>query len=77
MSFGWSVGDVIASLKFLNNVRIALKDTGGAANYYQQDATFLASLSDTLGLLTQLPAGVIVTSLAPNSHDHINLSREN
>lgn len=57
MSFGWSVGDIVAASSLLNKVRIALKDSGGASSDYQQDSAFLQTLSATLRHLDAFQAG--------------------
>ncbi len=48
MSFGWSVGDIVAGLKLLNNIRVALDDCGGASSEYRAETAFLHVLSTTL-----------------------------
>jgi hypothetical protein len=32
MSFGWSAGEIIAALKLLQQIGVALKDSGGACS---------------------------------------------
>ena len=48
MSFGWSVGDILAAVRLLVQVGQALKDTGGASSDYQQTSLFLEGLGATL-----------------------------
>ena len=48
MSFGWSVGDIIASINLLVKIGCALKETGGASSEYQESIEFLFGLEITL-----------------------------
>ena len=61
MSFGWSVGDIVAALKLLHQVGVALKDSGGASSGFQDTYSFLQTLSRTLQHLNALQ----YTSLDP------------
>ncbi|KAH9222220.1 hypothetical protein DL95DRAFT_381026 [Leptodontidium sp. 2 PMI_412] len=58
MSFGWSVGDLIAAIQILVQVGQALKDSGGAADEYCEDSLFLQSLAATLEKLRQNPDSI-------------------
>lgn len=66
MSFGWSVGDILAALQLLNKVRVALKETGGASFSYQESSTFLDILAVTLQHLTALQNAPLDPDLARN-----------
>lgn len=48
MSFGWSVGDIASAASILSTIILALKDSGGASDQYQDTTSFLASLEKTL-----------------------------
>jgi len=54
MSFGWSVGDLVAAIKLLTEVAATLDDVGGASSEYQESARFLRSLIHTLEPLRNL-----------------------
>jgi hypothetical protein len=66
MSFGWSVGDIVAALNLLHKVVIALKDTGGASSDYQDVSSFLNVLTFTLRHLNALQAAPLDPDLAKN-----------
>ncbi|OCL12101.1 hypothetical protein AOQ84DRAFT_421174 [Glonium stellatum] len=53
MSFGWSVGDLVAAIEILFKVGKALRDSDGAAATYQEDSLFLESLAATLEKIKQ------------------------
>jgi hypothetical protein len=79
MSFGWSAGDVLNLILFLNKVRVALKDAGGAVEDYQSEVNFLQSLTITLDhihAIQQLPAKPDSQDLIENLHSHYALIRE-
>ncbi|TVY38143.1 hypothetical protein LSUB1_G002853 [Lachnellula subtilissima] len=46
--FGWSVGDLVASLQLVVKIAGALKETGGAKSDYQESIEFLFGLETTL-----------------------------
>ncbi|TVY49065.1 hypothetical protein LOCC1_G001366 [Lachnellula occidentalis] len=46
--FGWSVGDLVASLQLVVKIAGALKETGGAKSDYQESIDFLFGLETTL-----------------------------
>lgn len=48
MSFGWSAGDILATVNTLAKVGKSLKESGGAATEYQEAVAFLSSVSRTL-----------------------------
>ena len=48
MSFGWSASDVAVLVKFLYTVGAALKESGGAAEKYQEDSLYLTNVCLTL-----------------------------
>ncbi|KFY46507.1 hypothetical protein V495_02433 [Pseudogymnoascus sp. VKM F-4514 (FW-929)] len=59
MSFGWSVGDLIAGLEVAIRIANALQDAGGAAEKYRQTTTYLLSLSTVLHQLHPPPPGLL------------------
>ncbi|CZR68162.1 uncharacterized protein PAC_18061 [Phialocephala subalpina] len=76
MSFGWSAGDIIATLKLLHQIGSALKDSGGASSEYQDTQSFFKCLSGTLQLLHGLQSTPIDPYLALNLReqcDHIRV----
>jgi hypothetical protein len=66
MSFGWSVGDIVAALQLLDKVVVALKDTGGASSHYQDVSAFLGVLTVTLQHLKALQAAPLDPDIAKN-----------
>jgi hypothetical protein len=70
MSFGWSVGDIVAALQLLNKVLPALKETGGASSEYQHVTNFLGVLTVTLQHLKTLQAAPLDPDLAKNLEQH-------
>ncbi|OBT84917.1 hypothetical protein VE02_06569 [Pseudogymnoascus sp. 03VT05] len=64
MSFGWSVGDLIAGLEVAIHIATALQDAGGAAEKYRQTTTYLLSLSTVLYQLHPPPPGLL--AIAPD-----------
>ncbi|KAH7364658.1 hypothetical protein BKA65DRAFT_142867 [Rhexocercosporidium sp. MPI-PUGE-AT-0058] len=54
MSFGWSVGDLIAAINLLTKIGCALRDVGGASSEYQDATSFLGTLQVTLESLKSL-----------------------
>ncbi|OBT62384.1 hypothetical protein VE03_08439 [Pseudogymnoascus sp. 23342-1-I1] len=64
MSFGWSVGDLIAGLELAIRIAAALQDTGGAASKYRQTTTYLLSLSTVIHQLHPPPPGLL--AIAPD-----------
>ena len=70
MSFGWSAGDIVATLTLLHKVVVALKDTGGASSDYQDVSYFLNILSVTLQHLKALQAAPLDPNLAKNIEKH-------
>lgn len=55
MSFGWSAGDVVLAIRGLNQIRIALRDSGAATDY-REEVAFLGLLSTTLESLHDIGA---------------------
>ncbi|RDL39204.1 uncharacterized protein BP5553_03544 [Venustampulla echinocandica] len=66
MSFGWSAGDIVAAVKLLYRVGVALKDSGGASSEYQDTISFLRTISQTLQHLNALQSTPISADLAEN-----------
>ncbi|KFY06082.1 hypothetical protein V491_08869 [Pseudogymnoascus sp. VKM F-3775] len=64
MSFGWSVGDIIAGLEVAIRIASALQDSGGAAEKYRQTTTYLLSLSTVIHQLHPPPPGLL--AIAPD-----------
>ncbi|KFY27092.1 hypothetical protein V491_01039 [Pseudogymnoascus sp. VKM F-3775] len=56
MSLGWSAGDIVSSISTLVKVGRAIKETGGAANEYQEALSFLVSVEATLRGLETISA---------------------
>lgn len=71
MSFGWSAGDVIAALKLLNQIRVALKDSGGSRAEYQDEITFLDSLCLTLRTLGSVQSEALQPVVPENISRHV------
>lgn len=79
MSFGWSAGDVVAGLQLLNQIRVALKDSGGSRSEYQDEIAFLDNLSLTLRTLGSFQPGLLqptVTESISRHAEHIGNSVE-
>lgn len=53
MSFGWSAGDVVSSIKFIYDVCQALREEQGANGKFQYAINYLASLADILEKLKE------------------------
>lgn len=70
MSFGWSVGDILAAVGLLNKIRVALKDAGGASSGYQDEIAFLQSLVVTLRHLDSLHLAPIDPEIAATLQKH-------
>jgi hypothetical protein len=47
-AFGWSVGDIVASIRIAADVAKAFKETGGASSRYKQSQDFLTGFRITL-----------------------------
>lgn len=56
MSFGWSVGDLIAAIQFVARIANALDEVSGAAKDLRDSAAFLHDLSGTLTALQTITA---------------------
>ena len=54
MSFGWSIGDLVAAIKLLTEVATTLDDVDGASSEYQEGSRFLRSLIHTVEPLKNL-----------------------
>ncbi|KAL1635630.1 hypothetical protein SLS56_001683 [Neofusicoccum ribis] len=54
MSFGWSVGDVVAASKLISEVINSLKEAGGASSAYQELIRELENLDRALKQVDQL-----------------------
>lgn len=61
-TFGWSVGDIVASVKLIVKISDALKEAHGAKLDYQESIDFLFGLETTLQNLRCL-APILVTPL--------------
>ncbi|KAK2604223.1 hypothetical protein N8I77_007170 [Diaporthe amygdali] len=70
MSFGWSAGDVIAGLQLLNQIRVALKDSGGSRSEYQDETAFLDNLSLTLRALGSVQPESLQPAVAEDISRH-------
>jgi hypothetical protein len=66
LSFGLSASDSAAALQLFNNVIVALKDTGGASQDYQDASSFLNILSVILQNLRALQYTPLDPCLAQN-----------
>ena len=66
MSFGWSVGDIVAALQLVRTVVVALKDVGGASSHYQDTCAFLGVVTVTLQHLQALQNARLDPDLARN-----------
>lgn len=51
MSFGWSIGDLVAAIQLIVKVANALDEVGGAAKDYRDAGAFLRDLGTTLTAL--------------------------
>ncbi|PQE31543.1 Ankyrin repeat-containing protein [Rutstroemia sp. NJR-2017a WRK4] len=76
MSFGWSAGDIVASLQLLNKAIIALKDIGGASSDYQHVISFLSLLAVTLQHLKALQSAPLNLDLSKNLEQHCTAVQE-
>lgn len=72
MSFGWSVGDIVAALKLLHQITTALKDSGGASSEFQDVLSFLQTFSQTLQHLNALQSTPLDPDLAENLQNNVN-----
>jgi hypothetical protein len=70
MSFGWSAGDIVASLQLLNKAIVALKEIGGASSEYQHVINFLGLLTVTLQHLKALQSAPLDPDLSKNLEQH-------
>lgn len=70
MSFGWSAGDIVASLQLLNQIRIALKDSEGSKSEYQNETAFLDNLSVTLRTLGSVQPGTLQPAVSESISSH-------
>ena len=70
MSFGWSVGDIVAALQLVRNVVVALKDVGGASSHYQDISAFLGVITATLQHLKALQTAPLDPDLAKIIEQH-------
>lgn len=66
MSFGWSVGDLIAAINLLTKIGGALRDADGASFEYRDATNFLNTLRITLENLKSLDTIPIDTHKADN-----------
>jgi hypothetical protein len=66
MSFGWSVGDILAGLQLLHQIGTALKDSGGASSEFQDSVSFLQTLSRTLNHLNAIQNKPVDPDIAEN-----------
>src|SRR6266536_4306743 len=76
MSFGWSAGDIVAALKLLHQIGVALKASGGASSEFQGTYAFLQTLSRTLQNLNALQATPLDSDVAENLReqcDHVRV----
>jgi hypothetical protein len=74
MSFGWSAGDIVLTLKVLYKVGAALKDSGGASSNFQNALSFLQTLSRTLEhlvIIQSTPLGRDMSENLREQCDHI------
>lgn len=71
MSFGWSAGDVIAALGLLNQIRVALKDSGGSRAEYQDEIIFLDNLCLTLRTLRNIQPESLQPVVGENISRHV------
>ncbi|KAI1073622.1 hypothetical protein F5B20DRAFT_597369 [Whalleya microplaca] len=70
MSFGWSASDIGSAIKFLNSLRKALKESGGAAERFQEDQHYLIQVSCVLEKVSWAAQnGLVQQSLAPQVQD--------
>lgn len=67
MSFGWSVGDIIAALEWLYKIGSALQEAGGAKAEFQETALVLTGLESTLEFVKQQQQNPL-PPLSSNSH---------
>ena len=65
-AFGWSVGDLVASLQLVVKIAGALKETGGAKSDYQESIEFLLGLETTLQNLQSI-APILVNQSQENA----------
>src|SRR6266702_3239936 len=70
MSFGWSASDIVAAFNLLNKIRIALKDAGGAISDYQEEVSFLQTITLTLTHLKALQEAPLDINLLNNIRCH-------
>ncbi|KAF4625253.1 hypothetical protein G7Y89_g12917 [Cudoniella acicularis] len=72
MSFGWSVGDVVAALQLLLKIGHALKDSGGASSDFQDAYSFLQTLSRTLQHMNALQYTLLDEAVAEELREQCN-----
>lgn len=70
MSFGWSIGDLVAALGLLNQARVALSDAGGASARFREEVAFLKNMIATLEHLDVLPSGDLDPVLLADLQQH-------
>jgi hypothetical protein len=66
MSFTSSAGDLLRVIATLNKIRVALKDSGGASSNYQQEISFLKSVSTNLEALGTLQSSPLDADASEN-----------
>lgn len=66
--FGWSVGDILATVEFISKVFQALKEGSGARKQYVTACTFLDVLQCTLARIAQY-----VSSRDPSSSPNVEV----
>lgn len=66
MSFASPTGDLLRAIATLNKIRVSLKDSGGASSNYQQEISFLKSLSTNLEALGTLQSSPLDTDASDN-----------
>lgn len=71
-AFGWSAGDIVASVQLVTKIAGALKETNGAKSDYRESVDFLFGLEITLQNLRTI-APVIAT---PSQQDIIQFEAE-
>jgi hypothetical protein len=54
MSFGWSAGDIVTAVSFVNKIVQCVRNTGGAREHFQELETELQALSRALHEISDL-----------------------
>jgi len=72
MSFGWSAGDIVAALKLLYQISVALKDSDGASSDFQDACSFFQTLSRTLQHLNTLQCKSLDPYVTENLREECN-----